>query len=191
MDAPSRYPSNSALQLKVTLLGVKPPIWRRILVPASIALPGLHRVFQVVMGWEDSHLHAFEIKKKRYVMAGVDEWDDSPYELSEDGVKIAKLVEVGDTFVYLYDFGDDWRHLVVVEAISSAGRALVHASCLGGERACPPEDVGGTPGYYYFLQAISDPSHEEHEDYLEWAEDGFDPEAFNLADLNARLQRLR
>ncbi len=191
MGGPSRRLSNSALQLKITLLGVDPPIWRRILVPASLALPGLHRVFQVVMGWQDSHLHGFEIKNKRYVMADIDDWGDFPDDLIEDGVKITKLLEVGDTFVYQYDYGDDWRHLVVLEAVYSAGSVLVHSVCLGGERSCPPEDVGGVPGYEYFLEAVGDASHEEHENYLEWAGGSFDPEAFNLVEANAGLQHFR
>ncbi len=191
MGGPSRKLSNSVLQLKITLLYVDPPIWRRILVPASFALPRLHRVFQEVMGWQDSHLHAFDIKDKCYVMSGIDDWGDFPDDIIEDGIRIANLLDVGDTFLYRYDYGDGWEHLVVLEAISSVDSALLHAVCLGGERACPPEDVGGTPGYQYFLEAIGDVSHEEHEDYLVWAGGSFDPEAFNLALANVGLQRVR
>ena len=160
-------------------------------MPAWITLPALHRVFQQVKGWQDSHLHAFEIKNRNYMMPGVDEFGDFPDDLIiEDGVKIAELLGVGDSFAYEYDYGDNWQHLVVLEAISSVGSALVRAVCLGGERACPPEDVGGISGYGYFLEAVGDPSHEEHEDYLVRAGGSFDPEAFNLAEVNARLQRL-
>ena len=190
MGRPSRRQSISTLQLKIDLLDIDPPIWRRILVPASFALPALHRVFQEVMGWEDSHLHAFEIKNRHYVMPGVDEFGDFPDDLIEDGVKIAELLDVGDSFVYEYDYGDNWQHLVVLEAVSSAGPALVRAVCLGGERACPPEDVGGISGYAYFLDAVGDPAHEEHDEYLVWVGGSFDPEAFNVAEVNARLQRL-
>ncbi len=142
------------------------------------------------MGWQDSHLHAFEIKNRHYVMPGVDEFGDFPDDLIEDGVKIAELLDVGDSFVYEYDYGDNWQHLVVLEAVSSAGPALVRAVCLGGERACPPEDVGGISGYAYFLDAVGDPAHEEHDEYLVWVGGSFDPEAFNVAEVNARLQRL-
>ena len=142
------------------------------------------------MGRQDSHLHAFEIKNRHYVMPGVDEFGDFPDDLVEDGVKIAEFLDVGDSFAYEYDYDDNWQHLVVLEAISSVGSALVRAVCLGGERACPPEDVGGISGYAYFLEAVGDPSHEEHEDYLVRAGGSFDPEAFNLAEVNARLQRL-
>ena len=78
MGGPSRQPADSALQLKITLLNVDPPVWRRVLVPGVIALPRLRRVFQDLMGWWDSHLHAFDVQDKRYVMADVDVWDDSP-----------------------------------------------------------------------------------------------------------------
>ncbi len=95
------------------------------------------------MGWQDSHLHAFDIKDKCYVMSGIDDWGDFPDDIIEDGIEIATLLDVGDTFVYRYDYGYGWEHLVVLEAISSVDSALLHAVCLGGERACPPEDVGG------------------------------------------------
>lgn len=191
MGGPSRQPSNSALQLKITLLDVDPPIWRRVLVPSAITLPRLHRVFQEAMGWWDSHLHAFEIKDKHYVTFHIEEFGDVTDELIEDRVKLAGLVRVGDTFLYEYDFGDDWQHLVEVEAIESVEVALGHATCLDGARACPPEDVGSTPGYENFLEALADPTHEEHDEYVEWLGGSFDPEHFNLVEVNARLAHVR
>ena len=143
------------------------------------------------MGWWDSHLHAFDINDKRYVMSGLDQWDDFPDDIVEDRIKIAKLVSVGDTFVYQYDFGDNWEHLVEVEAITPVDVALTHATCVGGARSCPPEDVGSTHGYEQFLSVLADPTDEEHEHYMEWSGGHFDAESFDLSDVNARLQRVR
>ncbi len=180
---------NSAFRLRVTLVDVDPLVWRRVLVAGTIRLPLLHQVFQVLMGWDDYHLHAFEIRGERYGVADAD-WGP-PGELNERGVRLIKLVGVGDTFTYSYDFGDNWCHLVEVEAIEPVQVALAHAACLDGARACPPEDVGGSPGYAFFREAIVDSTHEEHAGYMEWSGGDFDPEAFNLADVNTRLRQVR
>ncbi len=136
--------------LKIRLLGIEPEIWRRFVVPASITLDRLHDVIQIVMGWSDSHLHAFTIGKKRYT-----EYPES----REDGLpcgeyRLGDLIkQQGRKFGYLYDFGDYWEHEVVLEDSRyfepESRRELV---CLEGGRACPPEDVGGVPGYFEFLK---------------------------------------
>ncbi len=169
-------------------MDVDPLVWHRVLVARTIRLPMLDRILQVLMGWDDYHLHAFEIKGERY---GVPDADWGPTgELNERGVGLSKLVDVGETFTYLYDFGDNWRHLVEVEAIEPVEVVLAHAACLDGARACPPEDVGGTSGYEFFCEAIADSTHEEYADYMEWSGGDFDPEAFSLSDVNARLQQV-
>jgi hypothetical protein len=173
----------------VRLLDVKPPIRRRLLVPGDATLAKLHVILQVAMGWEDYHLHAFRIGKVRYGLAD-DEDDFGPPEIDETTITIAEAFAKERKGFYDYDFGDSWEHEIVVEETTSSA-PLVFAVCLDGKRACPPEDSGGTWGYANLLEALGDPEHEEHEEYLEWAGEDFDPEAFDLAAVNASLQQLR
>ncbi|THB66700.1 MAG: plasmid pRiA4b ORF-3 family protein [Gammaproteobacteria bacterium] len=163
--------------LKIQLLGIKPAIWRRFVVPASISLDRLHDVIQIVMGWTDSHLHQFTIGKKRYT--------EYP-EYLEDGLVCGKyrledlIKQKGRIFTYIYDFGDSWEHKITLEESRySAPAVRAGVLCLEGERACPPEDVGGVPGYLEFCNALNDPSHEEHESYMEWCGGDFDSEEFD------------
>jgi hypothetical protein len=173
-------------QLKVTLKGTKPPIWRRIEVPGWIALSGLHAVIQVAMGWTNSHLHEFAIGGCQY--GEID--DDAPEELlGEAGYTLAEVVGEGERFEYLYDFGDGWDHAVTIEkVVPSSGDASV-ARCLAGRRNCPPEDVGGASGLGELLNAYDDPAHEKHSYYRDWLGDGYDAAAFDLDETNAELAK--
>jgi len=180
-------------QLKVTLLDSKPPIWRRLLVSGDTTLPTLHQILQVAMGWEDAHLHQFYVGERRYSMPLEDlEVED------ERRVKLRDLVlGEGFKFVYEYDFGDSWEHRVLVEKILSPDPTQPLPSfvtgklpiCIKGKQACPPEDVGGIWGYDTFLEALKDPSHPDHAMYREWIGGTFDPEAFHLDAVNARLSQ--
>lgn len=177
-------------QLKITLRAIAPPIWRRVQVPADIALPRLHRVFQVVMGWTDSHLHEFTIAGRRYGQPDP-EFEDHDV-LPERNVRLGDVVLRPNTrFSYLYDFGDSWEHEVRVEKILPPESGVHYPRCVDGARACPPEDCGGFPGYEEFLAAIRDPKHPEHAEMLEWAGGRFDPEALDLDTVNRRLRRFR
>jgi hypothetical protein len=183
-------PSNTPIyQIKVTLCESKPPIWRRILVPSDITLAKLHRILQAVMGWTDSHLHQFIVEGTYY---GVPDPDDFIEVKSERRVRLNQVV-AGETyrFIYEYDFGDSWEHELLVEKIVPPEKGVRYPVCIKGKRACPPEDVGGVWGYAEFLEAIRDPEHAEHEDYLEWIGGEFDPEAFDLDEINAALSHLR
>jgi hypothetical protein len=164
-------------------------------VPAGITLDRLHDVLQIVMGWTDSHLHAFTIGRKRYT-----EYPES----KEDGLECGRyrLVDLikqkGRTFSYLYDFGDSWEHEVILEDSRYFNPKLQNPmECIEGERACPPEDVGGVPGYFEFLYALKDPNHEEHENYKEWFAsfpwyDGvFDSEQYDIEKVNYELMKYR
>lgn len=179
----------SVYQLKVVLMGSKPPIWRRLLVPDTITLPKFHSVIQVAMGWSDSHLHQFVARTGCYGPSDPEcevEWED------ERRVPLARLLkEAGDALVYEYDFGDYWRHRVTLERVLPPASGVAHPTCVAGKRACPPEDVGGLPGYGAFLEAIRDPSHPDHSDCLEWVGAPFDPAAFDIREVNARLSRGR
>jgi hypothetical protein len=188
-------PPGLAYQLKVTLLESDPPIWRRLLVPAATRLGELHRILQIAMGWTDSHLHMFTAGGVAYSEPS-DEWD---LEIKDEGpVRLDQIArEEGEAFVYEYDLGDGWRHQVLFEDLKILDKASPKVSCLGGERACPLEDSGGIDGYYETLEILNDPTHAEHEHIKTWAEGAaayagrtaVDPEAFDLAAVNAALSR--
>ena len=155
-------PGQRVLQLRITLEEIRPVIWRRVLVPGRVRLNRLHDMFQAAMGWTDSHLHQFRVDGALYGMQ-LDEYPEE--ELDETAFTVIGAVGKVRRFFYDYDFGDDWNHEVVVEEVTSWPSGLKHAVCLDGQRACPPEDVGGTPGYAEFLEVLADPDHEEHEHY--------------------------
>ena len=183
----------AAYQLKVTLSHCKPPIWRRVLVPAHFSLAKLHDVLQVCMGWTDTHLHQFVIGKAYYGRPDFDDgWGDTKT-LDERRHKLGDLgLAVGSNFSYEYDFGDGWEHKIKVEKIvAPIENPPKHPVLLAGKGACPPEDVGGPYGYMDFLEAIGDPEHEEHESMLEWLGGEFDPEFFDLDEINGILKKMK
>ena len=178
-------------QLKVTLGESKLPIWRRILVADTTTLSQLHTILQIVMGWTDSHLHMFTINGQIYG----DPEDDETGELGTKNERRYRLNQLvgreGIKFRYEYDFGDSWLHDLVVEKILPAEKGGRYPLCIAGKRACPPEDVGGIGGYAYFLEAIANPKHREHDEYLEWIGGKFDSERFDLDDVNDGLRHRR
>ena len=179
-------------QFKVTLDDSKPPIWRRILVRSDITLGELHNVIQaVMMGWADYHLHQFIVGETYYGEPHPD-YEGFVEMRDESRVHLNQIV-TGEKFKfrYEYDFGDSWLHNLLVEKILPPEPGQPYPVCIKGKRACPPEDVGGIWGYYMFLEAIQDPDHPEHEDYLEWVGGEFDPEAFDLDEANEALRALR
>jgi hypothetical protein len=176
-------------QIKITREDISPAIWRRVLVQAQMPLPALHRLIQTVMGWEDGHLHAFRVGKTLF---GKPTQGENSSLKSETRVQLAQVAPaVGSKFYYEYDFGDDWQHLLVVEKVFPAEPDQTYPQCVAGERACPPEDYGGLWGYANLLAAISDPKHKDHEDMLDWLGDEFDPEAFDMDAVNAKLRKSR
>lgn len=178
-------------QLKVTLKGIRPPIWRRILVKGNTTLLQLHDILQAVMGWYDYHLHVFFIGEKYYGDPQDDEYDDFGT-LDECDYRLVKVISgQGQRFTYEYDFGDGWEHDILVEKILEAEKGGHYPVCIKGKRACPPEDVGGIWGYENFLEAIHNPDHEEHDEYLEWIGGEFDPEEFDLEAINEALQSMK
>ena len=177
--------AGSVCQVKITLVDVKPPVWRRITVPAPITLPELHAAIQIAMGWTDSHLHEFEIDGRQYGVPDPD-WDSDMH--PEAGVRLLDTIGEGGRLRYVYDFGDDWRHDVQVEKLLPAGTEV--PVCLTGRRACPPEDVGGPWGYADFLAAYGDPAHPEHDDLRQWAGAGFEPDRFDPAEVTELLRLL-
>jgi hypothetical protein len=177
-------------QLKITLHGSKPPIWRRVQVASTITLAKLHRIIQIAMGWEDYHLHQFIINNVFY---GVPDPDfDKPPMRHEKSVKLGQVVAgAKKKFVHEYDFGNSWQHDIVVERVIPAEEGPRTPLCLEGKRACPPEDCGGIFRYYHFLEAIQDPTHPEHDFLLGWVGGSFDPEAFDIERVNKQFKRMR
>ncbi|MFL7809361.1 MAG: plasmid pRiA4b ORF-3 family protein [Anaerolineae bacterium] len=177
-------------RIKITLEGSKPPIWRRLLVRSDVTLADLHRIIQTAFGWEDYHLHQFVVGDTHYGEPHPDYLDYMDMR-DEREVTLGQVAPgEGHRFVYEYDFGDDWRHQVLIEKVRPAEPDQAYPVCIAGRRAGPPEDVGGIWGYGYFLEAIQDPEHEEHTDYLEWIGGEFDPEAFHLEEVNQALAAL-
>jgi len=176
-------------QLKVTLRDIQPPVWRRIQVWEDTTLAQLHTVMQIVMGWEDYHLHEFAIGRRLY---SVPDPDDDMYErkvIDERRVSLGEVVpRVGTQFAYLYDFGDSWEHELLLEAVLLPEPDAPYPTCIGGERRTPPEDVGGTHGYEEYLTVLADPEHEEHENMLQWR-GPFDSELFSPTQVNQELQK--
>ena len=189
---PSR--SGASLQLKVTLTGSKPPIWRRLTTPESITLERLHELIQIAFGWTDSHLHLFEIDGEEYGPGG--EW----VEARSENIRLNRLVAVGDRFSYVYDFGDDWRHTIQFEKRLPAGSGHRGLRCVAGRRAGPPENCGGIYGYQELLDVIANPERAD-EELLSWAAEtlgtataqlpAYDPARFDQGEINAALLDLR
>jgi hypothetical protein len=189
--ATSRYlPRKDAgtYRIRIELMHIQPAVWREVRVPANLSLGGLHQVIQAAMGWLDYHLHEFIAGEHRYgepdaEWAEADLSDEKEYQISN------LLRRSGDRIEYVYDFGDHWQHLVTLLAVDPPGAHDHRLLCLDGAGECPPEDVGGVSGYMEFLQAIRDPAHPQHAEFLNWAGGEFDPEHFDADEVNAELAR--
>ncbi len=178
-------------QLRITLSGLEPPIWRRVAVDGRSSLGQLHTVIQIAMGWTDSHLHAFRVGDSQYGQRLPELEDWGPEMLDEERFTLAQTApDAGSELTYEYDFGDGWEHLVQVEALGEPESGVPYPRCLEGERSCPPEDVGGIWGYLDFLQAYLDKDHPEHTTYFEWLGPGFDPGHFDLDAVNQDMVQL-
>lgn len=174
--------------MRVDLVGLKPPIWRRLEVPADYTLEDLHYVLQLAMGWEDAHLHAFLVNRTAYSIPA-DEEDFGAIGEDSGAVTLESLAlyRKGAKFHYEYDFGDSWEHQIVVESASAREPGVRYPRCLKAVGACPPEDCGGVPGYTNLLEALKDPRHEDHDDMVEWLGGEFDPAGVDLDAINAGL----
>jgi hypothetical protein len=177
-------------RIKVTLRHISPPIWRRIEVAGDIKLGKLHRVLQIAMGWYDSHLHAFRVGHTTYGVPDPDAPVDMEME-NERNVRLDQVTAEGDKIIYEYDFGDGWEHELKVEWMLAPEPGVRYPRYTEGRRACPPEDCGGPWGYERLLEVLRDPKHEEHEEMREWIGGDFDPEAFDLDEVNEALRHIR
>lgn len=179
-------------QIKVTLMDSEPEIWRRILVSGDANLGLLHAIIQIAMGWTNSHLHQFIADNTFYSDPGLEiETEEMENEYNMLLCEVAP--EIGESFMYEYDFGDGWEHLIEVEKIINEGavRYPSHPICLDGARACPPEDCGGSGGYMDLCEIIQNPGHEEYESMMEWLNSDFDPDAFDIQKVNKYLKKIK
>jgi hypothetical protein len=204
LGAPVTAPRPAAepiMQLKIVLKGSKPPIWRRVLVPAGMPLPLLHQLIQALFGWLDYHLHHFQtggFRGPTYAPLAPDGEDDFYGELAMDESKVrvgGLLPSAGSTMTYTYDFGDNWEHGITVEKIlTSDDDSGQLPRCTAGRGAAPAEDSGGIWGWTDIVQAVNDPSHEEHKEYREWLGlrpgETLDPKAFDVEKANKDLADL-
>jgi hypothetical protein len=178
--------NRAVYQLKVSLAEVSPPIWRRIQVWEDCTLHQLHRVLQAVMRWENYHLYEFVVGTRKYR-------DPHPENerkiLDSRRTRVAMVLpRVGAKIDYVYDFGDEWRHELLLEAIVLPEHDAIYPRCIAGERSGPPEDAGGPWGYKGYLQAMADPRHVRHAEMMGWR-GPFDPEAFSIENVNCKLER--
>jgi hypothetical protein len=180
--------AKTAHRLKVTIAGIRPPVWRRLLVPSRASLAELHGTIQEAFGWFDGHLHEFMLDGVRYGIDDGEGWGDPPRD--ERRSRLSNVAPKGARIEYVYDFGDDWVHHIVVEDIVPIEPAGDYPRCLAGRRAGPPEDVGGPYGYEQFLKAIADPGHKDHDDLLTWVGGSFDSDSFDLDGTNDSLTLL-
>ena len=173
-------------QLKVTLKRFRPPIWRWIQVPSNVTLAKLHDIVQASMGWYDCHLHEFHADGISYGdRSQLEEFDDV---LNERTARLNQIAPPkGSKLSYQYDFGDDWQHDILVEAVLPPESGVRYPICLTGRRACPPEDCGGPWGYLDLLTILADPTHPDYPEHIEWVGEDFDPEEFDIEEANARL----
>ena len=182
-SAPKTLAHTSIIQLKVTLRGVRPPVWRRLQMPGSMTLGQLHMAIQEVMGWGDCHLHVFDVGGESFGDRGsADDVAD------EKRLTLNGLLRSGvDRFGYTYDFGDNWEHTIAFEKTELAVEGKVYPACIGGKRNCPPEDCGGAWSYQQILEILSDPDHPERADQVDLIGEDYDPNEFYLEDANTLL----
>jgi hypothetical protein len=189
-DVANRDNPETVYRIKIVLLGTRPPIWRRVWVPADFTLAQLHDVVQVAMGWGNGHLHEFSIGGRTFGEPNPDLFMDGPPCINEQKVILSDALPSPRAKArYTYDFGDSWEHTLTVEKILAPEAGVAYPLCAGGERHGPPEDCGGIPGFYNMLEALADPDHPEHEDMQEWI-GRFDAEEFSVDAVNQRLQTM-
>lgn len=180
---------NQNFQLYIELEGTSPRIWRRFVVPSAITLDRLHDVIQIVMGWSDTHLHEFVINGKHYSDM-IEAEEEEKKNCEEEGFsRLSSLIDRKTrNFSYIYDFGDDWKHTIKVEKTDlDDDEEWGNLFCIEGSGNCPPEDVGGIPGFEEFCKAVSNSKHPEHESMMAWHGEDFDRDFFSSEEVNLGL----
>ena len=178
------------IDLKISLKHIEPPIWRQIRISSEASLLDLHYVIQHAFGWTNSHLFIMQIKSMKFV--NYPDWQEDAYQFQSAASAILEdfipnEISIGKKFSYVYDMGDGWEHEICIVSIDDANRSFSGAICVDGERACPPEDVGGIPGYYQLLGGLQNKTSEEYQQAMNWLGYPYNPEAFDLDDVNRSL----
>ena len=174
---------SSHYRLRVVLEDCKPKVWREVIVPARLTLAQLHEVLQITMGWYNCHLHTFTVSGKMY--SGMPDLEEVA--LADQINLVTAFQESPKGFEYCYDIGDNWIHLVTLVKQHRSDDEDMPPICIGGEGACPPENVGGVHGYSDFLAAIKNPKSKDHKEMLEWVGGSFDPASFNPRQVTSAL----
>ena len=184
------YPLLYTLHIQLEPLHFNPPIWRRIRVSGDCTLRKLHHFIQAAFGWHSSHMHEFSDGMNRYLPLDAElmhMFDDA---LDDRKIKLRRVLKDVDRLRYLYDFGDSWQHVIAVETLEPSDVSGTWCEVLDGARACPPEDVGGVPGYLDFLASLRQSESKEGHSALVWAGGSFNPELFDQRAANAAVQRI-
>jgi hypothetical protein len=182
--------TDQIVRLRITLEGIEPTIWRRVELPLANSLKTLHLAIQAAMLFENHHMFRFDVGEASYGIPLKDDWMDPPTR-DAGNIRLAKLVERGITsFIYTYDFGDDWRHLIEIEGVVAADPKLDYPRFVDGDRRAPPEDVGGFPGFADFVDAMTKPRHPNRKSMLEWYGRPFDPLDISPDEIHARMAKL-
>ncbi len=170
-------------RLRISLDDIRPEIWRVVEIQTSASLKAVHEVIQAAMGWQDYHLWDFDAGGRRYGLPDP-EWPIDDLAATKN-TKLASLIERGvRAMTYTYDMGDDWRHTVTIQAVETGDAKVNYPRFVAGQRRCPPEDVGGLPGFENFLDVIADPAHPEHRELLHWYGRPYNPD--DMAELAAK-----
>lgn len=186
--ARTKQKTGTIYRLKIKLDGIKPAIWREI-ETEDCTLSRLHDLIQDAMGWEGYHLWSFEVGGIEYALEPEMDWGLEMDAEDPDDLTLEQIVASGEKqFHYEYDFGDSWGHTIKITRVLDRKPDVEYPRCIGGSRACPPEDCGGVWGYENFLAAIRDPKHPEHKDMMEWFGGKFDPEEFDLQAVDRELR---
>lgn len=201
-----------AYQIKITLVGSSPLIWRKVIVPADITFKRLHDVIQFSMGWKNYHLYDFNIREENIIITG-DEERIAEYEfyskmkltkkndphgfiantlkvkpMLSSKVKIDKYLKEEQSIEYIYDFGDYWKHDITLEKVIDDYQ-YGYPICVDADGGCPPEDVGGILGYMEFLDVMNDKNNPEYENLKEWAESQGYEDDFDIVYVNAIMAK--
>jgi hypothetical protein len=184
--------TDAVVRLKITLADTEPPIWRRVEAAADMTLKDLHSVIQAAMGWDNAHLYLFRVGRETIAGPGLGGGGfGMPRAIGAGRVRLDDLAARGvKRFAYEYDMGDSWQHRLEIEKLLAADPAASYPRLIDGAMHCPPEDIGGIPGFFEFLEAMADPKHPDHEDRLDWHGGAFDPTALDRDRIDKALARI-
>ena len=183
---------NEIIQLRIFLVDSKPPIWRQFLVHQDASFSELHKIIQIIMGWKNYHLYEFNIEGYRI---GVLDENETGYGsdrlLDSNAVTLKDVIANQDSFEYLYDFGNNWKHQIEIENFLKIDPTIIYPICIDGRLNCPPEDCGGIHFFYHCMDVLKDKKSQEHKQIVEWFPKNFDEEKFEKEKINRRLKTVR